>query len=175
MTVEEIYYISQIVAVVAIFATLLAVVWQGHQAAKVARAELTLNAHLQNGMIHRELADTPEKAELMVRLLNQATPLTPAERVQIMNIVGIAIGAHEALFSLRIRGLIEEPTYRRLSRTSLRYLRSPGARREWKDLRTQGSDARFIAEVDAMVASIEAEEAADAAVRALEKSKREPT
>ena len=162
MTLEEIYYIGQTIAVVAIFATLVAVVWQGHQATKVARAQLTLNAHLQNGMIHRELADTPEKAELMVRLLNQTTPLTPAEIVQIKNIVGIAIGAHEALFTLRIRGLVEEPTYRRLARSSRQYLQSPGARRLWKTLRREGSDPRFIAEIDAMIASIEAEEAANA-------------
>ena len=118
MTLEELYYIGQTVAVVAIFATLVAVVWQGHQATKVARAQLTLNAHMQTGMIHRELADTPEKAELMVRLLNQTTPLTPAEAVQLMNIVGIAIGAHEALFSLRIRGLAYSgdagPSFRRM-------------------------------------------------------------
>jgi hypothetical protein len=172
MTLEEIYYIGQTVAVIAIFATLVAVVWQGHQAAIVARAELTLNAHLQNGMIHRELADTPEKAELMVRLLNQTTPLSPAERVQILNIVGIAIGAHEALFSLRIRGLIEEPIYRRLSNTSRQYMQSPNARRLWKTLRTEGSDPRFIAEIDEMVAGIDAEEAANAS--ALEKARKEP-
>lgn len=172
MTLEEIYYIGQTIAVVAIFATLVVVVWQGHQAAKVARAELTLNAHLQNGMIHRELADTPEKAELMVRLLNQAAPLSPAEKVQLMNIVGIALGTHEALFSLRTRNLIEESTYRRLSNTSRQYLRSPNARRLWKTLRTQGSDPRFIAEIDAMVAGINAEEAANAS--ALEKARKEP-
>ena len=175
MTLEEIYYIGKTIAVVAIFATLVAVVWQGHQAAKVARAELTLNAHLQNGMIHRELADTPEKAELMVRLLNQTAPLTPAERVQMRSIVGIAIGAHEALFSLRMRGLIEEPTYRRLANTSRLYLRTPGARRQWKTLRTEGSDPRFVAEVDRMVASLEAEDAVNASARALEQAKQEPT
>ena len=174
MTIEEISYIGQTISVVAIFATLLAVVWQGHQSAKVARAELTLNAHLQNGMIHRELADTPEKAELMVRLLNQTTPLTPAEFVQIKNIVGIAIGAHEALFSLRIRGLVEVPTYRRLARSSRQYLKTPGARRRWKTLRTEGSDPRFVAEIDAMIASIEAEEVAHASARALENATKEP-
>ncbi len=157
MTLEEIYYIGQTIAVVAIFATLVAVVWQGHLAARVARAQLTLNAHLQNGMIHRELADTPEKAELMYRLLNQTTPMSPAETIQIMNIVGIAIGSHEALFSLRVRGLIEEPTYRRLANASRLYMRAPGARRLWKTMRTEGSDPRFVKEIDGMVASIEAD------------------
>ena len=103
MTLEALSYISQIASAVVIVASLAAVYWQMRQTNMIARAELTLNAHLQNGMIHRELADTPEKAELMVRLLSQTTPLTPAEIVQIKNIVGIAIGAHEALFTLRIR------------------------------------------------------------------------
>ena len=87
--------------------------------------------------------------------------------------MGIAIGAHEALFTLRIRGLVEEPTYRRLARSSRQYLQTPGARRIWKTLRKEGSDPRFIAEVDAMVASIEAEEVANAS--ALEKARKEPT
>lgn len=161
MTLEEINYVAQTVGVVAILGTLVVLVWQGQQAARVARAELTLNAHLQNGMIHRELADTPEKAELMVRVLSEPT-LTPAEVMQLRNIVGISIGAHEALFSLRVRGLVEEPTYRRLAENSRDYLRAPNARREWRRLRTLGSDPRFVAEIDAMVAEIEAEWSAKA-------------
>ena len=162
MTLENINYVAQTIGVLAILGTLIVLVWQGQQAAKVARAELTLNAHLQNGMIHRELADTPEKAEFMVRVLNQTAPLTPAEIAQLRNIVGITIGAHEALFSLRIRGLIEEATYHRLAANSRDYLGAPNARREWKRLRTLGSDPRFVAEIDAMVASIEAKETAKA-------------
>ena len=48
MTLEELYYISQIVAVVAILASLAAVYWQVRQANMIARAELTHSTFLQS-------------------------------------------------------------------------------------------------------------------------------
>jgi hypothetical protein len=105
---------------------------------------------------------TPEKAELMVRLLSQTTPLSAGELVQLGNIVGIAIGAHEVLFGLRTRGLIEEPIYHRLATNSRGYVRTPGGRRVWSQLRKLGSDPRFVAEIDAMLADDEVSPAAHA-------------
>lgn len=156
MAPEASNFIFQAVSVLAIVGSLLALFWQNHQAARVARAELTLSAHLHAGMIHRELTDSPEKAENLVRLLNQDAPLTAAEMVQVMSIVSLALGTHEANFGLLARGLIEEPTYRRLSHLSRVYLGTPNARKIWKILRKQGSDPRFVAELDAIVAEHEA-------------------
>lgn len=65
MTLESIYYIGQTVAVVVIVLTLLAILYQGYQTNKIARADLTLNMWMQAGAAHHSFVDTPQKANFM--------------------------------------------------------------------------------------------------------------
>lgn len=62
MTLENVYYLGQTIAVVVIIATLFAILHQGHQTNKIARAELTLNMWMQAGAAHDSFVDSSEKA-----------------------------------------------------------------------------------------------------------------
>ncbi len=59
MTFEDIYYVSQIVAVIVIVATLIAILYQGYQTNKIARADLTLSMWMQTGEMHDALYRHP--------------------------------------------------------------------------------------------------------------------
>ena len=159
MTLEALSYISQIASAVVIVASLAAVYWQVRQTNMIARADLTHSVWLQSGQMQLSLYDTPEKAELMHRALRGTGPLSEAEKLRMNIVIGIAIGTHEAGFNLRQRGLIEAGTYSGLEVTTRRYLRNPYVQRWWARGR-EGKDAQFVAQLDAMVASIEAEQAA---------------
>lgn len=107
MTLETLYFFSQIVAVIVIVATLIAILYQGHQTNKIARADLTLSMWMQTGQMQTALFDTVERANFMHRALYVATPLTDAEKNQLNTCLSLAIGTHEAAFNLRRRNLVE--------------------------------------------------------------------
>ena len=160
MTLEDIYYISQIVAVVAILASLAAVYWQVRQTNKIARADLTHSAWLQTGQMQLSLYDTPEKADLMNRALRGTGPLSDAESLRMDAAIAVALGVHEAGFNLRQRGLIEAGTYNALESATRDYMRSAYVRDWWAQNRNKGRDADYVALLDGMVANVEAKRAA---------------
>ncbi|MBX3708061.1 MAG: hypothetical protein KF911_15655 [Pseudomonadales bacterium] len=156
MTLENIYYVGQTIAVGAILATLGAVYWQVRQNNQIARATLTQSTWLQSTQMHAALYDTPEKAELMHRALFATGPLSDVERLRIGTCIAVALGTHEAAFNLRRRGMIEEAAYRSCEEVTRRYLLSPIVRRWWARNRDSGRDAAFVALLDGFVAKIDA-------------------
>lgn len=156
MTFEDIYYVSQIVAVIVIVATLVAILVQAHQTNKIARAELTLSMWMQTGMMHYSLYDTPEKAEFMHRAMYGAAPLKEGEADRLYTALGMAVGTHEAAFNLRQRGLVEAVAYDRNAGTTRLYFQSPRVRKWWRRARDVGMDPQFRQIVDAIASDTEA-------------------
>jgi hypothetical protein len=156
MTIETIYYASQIVAAIVIIATLLAILWQGYQTNKIARADLSLNMWLQMGSMHNSVVDTPEKGELFARAFSDAERLTEGEKMRLSFNLSMLIGTHEAAFNLRSRGLIEEAVYARSASTTRSYMTFAIMRRWWKRNRNNGYSAAFRKEIDAMTNEFEA-------------------
>jgi hypothetical protein len=152
---EEIYYISQIVAVVVIVATLFAILWQGYQTNKIARANLTLSMWMQTGMMHYSLYDNPEKADFMHRAMYGLEPLKDGERDRLYTALGMAIGTFEAAFNLRRRGLVEEAAYQRNAGTTRLYFQSPRVRKWWRLARTNAFTPEFRDALDAIAREIE--------------------
>jgi hypothetical protein len=160
MTLESIYYLGQTIAVVVIVATLFAILYQGHQTNKIARADLTLNMWMQAGAAHYSFVDSPEKADFMHRALNDDGSLTEPEKLRFANLLGFAIGAHEAAFMLRTRNLVEAAAYDRSEGLSRMYLQSRRVRKWWRRRREYKYDERFRAIIDAMASEFEAAEGA---------------
>jgi hypothetical protein len=155
MTLENVYYLGQTIAVVVIIATLFAILHQGHQTNKIARAELTLNMWMQAGAAHYSFVDSPEKAEFMHRALNDEGSLTEPEKLRFANLLGYAIGAHEAAFMLHTRNLVEAAAYDRSEGLSRMYLQSRRVRKWWRLRREYEYDPRFRAIIDAMANEFE--------------------
>lgn len=160
MTLENIYYVGQTVAVVVIVATLLALFYQGYQTNKIARAELTLSLWMQTGAAHYAFMDAPEKADFMHRAMMGSAALTEPEKFRFANLLGFAIGAHEAAFMLRQRGLVEEAAYQRNEGLCRLYLQSPRVRKWWRQRREYNYDPRFRAIIDGIANEYETAQAA---------------
>jgi hypothetical protein len=99
--------------------------------------------------------DTPEKADFLHRALNQTTPLTEAERLRFIYVLGVALGTHEAAFNLRMRKLVEIGAYDRVESNTRLYMQSPAVRKSWRRIRLRGFDPRFRDLIDGMVKEIE--------------------
>ena len=155
MTLENIYYIGQTVAVVVIVATLFAILYQGYQNNKIARADLTLGLWMQAGAANYALMDSPEKADFMQRALFTEERLTDAEKIRFGNAMGYAIGIHEGAFMLANRELIEREALARTGGLMRLYFQSPRARKWWITRREYGYDAKFRAIIDAMAEQYE--------------------
>ena len=152
MTLEELSSIAQAVAAVAVLFSLAAVYGQLRQTNKIARAELTHSVWLQGGQMNNALYDTSEKAELMHRALFATGPLSDAEKLRMISVISIALGVHEAAFTLRLRGLMEDGAYKGFESGARRYLRTPIVQQWWAENRTLGKDARYVALIDGIVA-----------------------
>lgn len=152
MTLEEISYVGQAVAAVAVLVSLAAVYGQLQQNNRIARADLTQSIWLQAGEFNMSLYDTPEKAELMHRALYMTGSLTDAELLRMRSVIGVALGVHEAAFNAHRRGLMEDGAYAALEQAASLYLRSPFVQQWWADARKRGHDPAYVALMDGIAA-----------------------
>lgn len=162
MTLEEAYYFSQIIAGVAILASLGAVFFQlrqvnrqSRQANDIARSELTLNSFIQTGALHYSFVDDPEKADFMFRAMFGEAPLNDSEKLRFGNLMGYAVGGFEAAFMLRQRGLIEPAAYDRNEGLMKLYFQTRRVRKWWRTRREFNYDPEIRAIIDAMSDSFE--------------------
>lgn len=160
MTLEEISYIGQAVAAVAVLVSLAAVYGQLQQNNKIARADLTHSVWLQAGAMNLSLYDTAEKAELMHRALYGTGPLSDVDKLRLIDFFSVALGVGEAAFNLRQRRLVEDATYRALESGTRLYLQSPAVQQWWAENRAYGKDPAYVALLDGFVAEINAKQQA---------------
>ena len=158
MTLENIYYIGQTGAVVVIVATLFALLYQGYQTNKIARAQLTLSLWVQAGEANYSLMESPEKADFMQRALFGAEKLGDAEKLRFANLMGYALGMHEGAYMLLQRGLIEPAGYDRTGGLMRLYFQSRRVRKWWRQRRDYGYDPVFRSIIDKMSDEFEAAE-----------------
>ena len=155
MTLENIYYIGQTIAVVVIVLTLFAILWQGWQTNRIARSDMTRASWIETGQMHYSLVDSPEKADFMQRALFGEAALTEAEKLRFGNLMGLAIGTHEGAYMLRERGLIENAAYQRSEGITRLYMQSPRVRKWWRQRREYSYDPKFRALIDKMAEELE--------------------
>ena len=151
MTLEEISYIGQAVAAVAVLVSLIAVYGQLQQNNKIARADLTHSIWLNAGGMNLSLYDTPEKAELMHRALYATAPLTEPEKLRLRSVISVALGLHEAAFNAHKRGFMEDGAYKALEQGARLYLLSPFVQQWWANHRQGGHDPAYVALIDGIV------------------------
>lgn len=155
MSLEDIYYIGQTIAVIVIILTLFAILWQGWQTNRIARSDMTRSSWIEAGQTHYSFVDSPEKADFMQRALFGEAALTDAEKLRFGNLMGFAIGAHESAFMLLQRGLIEHAAYRRSEGISRLYMQSARVRKWWRSRREFSYDPKFRSLLDQIAAEFE--------------------
>ncbi|MEZ5920793.1 MAG: hypothetical protein R3C60_05520 [Parvularculaceae bacterium] len=162
MTLEHIYYIGQTIAVIVIVATLIAILWQGFQTNKIARADLTLSVWMQTGAMNQSLVDSEDKAAFITRLFDPNVRLSPEDKTRVTFQMHTQIGVYQAAHNLRGRGLIEQSAYDLIGSGVRGFLLSPVARKWWRSHRGHGYDKAFCEIIDAMIVEIEGKTSAAA-------------
>lgn len=155
MTLEAVYYWSQIVVVVVIVLTLFAILYLGWQTNKIARSEMTLSSWLQTGQTHYSFVDSPEKADFMQRAMFGDAVLTDAEKLRFGNLMGLATGAHEGAYMLMQRGLIENAAYKRGEGITRLYPQSPRVRKWRRACREYSYNPKFRMLIDQIADELE--------------------
>lgn len=156
MTLENIYYIGQTIAVFVIVLTLFAILYQGWQTNRIARSDMTRSSWIEMGQTHYAFVDSPEKADFMQRALYGEAALTEAEKLRFGNLMGLAIGTHEGAYMLFQRGLIEHAAYQRMEGITRLYMQSPRVRKWWRNRREYIYDPKFRALIDKLAEEFEA-------------------
>jgi hypothetical protein len=137
MTLEEAYYISQIVAVIAIIGSLVAIYFQQRQTNKIARAQISQGVSVNYQGTLRELM-TPELAAIFRKVMFEPAPLNPLESTQILVYFNLTLGPlRDAFYAVR-DGLIDARLLNDLSENACWYLTAPLFANEWRRLQRTG-------------------------------------
>ena len=156
MTLDQLYYVSQIVAAIVIVATLLAILWQGYQTNKIARAELTLNWWMAAGAMNQSVIDSEDKAAFMTRVFDPSAALSREDMTRITFQMHTHVGVLQAAYGLGRRGLVEETPFELARRGMSGFMRSAVARAWWRYHRGHGYEPEFQKIMDELVSNAEA-------------------
>ncbi len=163
MTLESIYFISQIVAVIAILASLIFVglqVRQSNRAAEqantLAKADMTQASWDTILVTQAQMYSTPESADLMQRGLYGAAPLTDAEKLRFSINMSNMLSTVESGYVLWRQGLFDETSHQRTMRSMAVYFESPRVRKWWALARKDRFVPPFSEIIDKIAARAEA-------------------
>ena len=142
MTLEELYYVSQIVAVIAIIGSLVAIYFQQSLTNKIARAQISQAVSVNYQGTLRELM-TPELAVIFRKVMFEPAPLSPAETTQILVYFNLTLSAFRDAFHAVRDELVDPRLLDDFSRNACWYLTAPIFAAEWRRLQRAGAGGIF--------------------------------
>lgn len=131
MSLETIYYISQIVAVVAIIGSLIAIYFQQRQTNTIARAQISQDVSVNYQGTLRELM-TPELALIFRKVMFEPAPLSPVEATQILVYFNLAASSFRDAFHAERDGLVDDRLLQQFAHNFCWYLTAPVFMAEWR-------------------------------------------
>jgi type II secretory pathway pseudopilin PulG len=141
MTLEEFYYIGQLISVVAILGTLIFVGLQVRQAKdqteqanNLARAQLSATAWLGIGAFQDSWYATEESSIFFARALLTDEPLESNEKLRFSTRMITFISSIELTYSLRQQGLFDEELYVRSLKSLTAYAGYPRTQKWWNSV-----------------------------------------
>jgi len=160
MTLENIYYIGQTIAVLAILASLGAIWFQIRQSNRLAKLETTRTIWSDATEMLRSQVEDKEKADFLQRALFAGEKLSEAEKVRLYLILASMFVGLENGFAMARSGMLEDEFWPRMCASTMEYLRPARGRRWWSIARTKtfAPNVAFVAEIDAIIAKFEAAE-----------------
>lgn len=154
MTLEEIYYVGQTIAVVAILGSLAGIFIQLRLSNRIARSDFSQRATNSYSETLRDLMCNPALAEAFRKVMFERTNISPSETTQILTYLNLMMTAHFEAFLAYEDGLIERRLLVVIDHSTTWYLTAPVFLREWRRLSRLGlfSD-RFIDHVNSLHAA----------------------
>ena len=157
MTLENIYYIGQTVAVALILASLGAILFQMRQANKLAKLESSRAIWLDASERVYSHADDSERAAFLQKALFDGVELTDSEKTRLYLLLSSMFTTFENGFTMHRSGMMDERFWPRMRDSMRDYISPPRGRRWWAlaKKRTFGGDPEFCAEVETLLAEID--------------------
>jgi hypothetical protein len=149
MTLEEIYYISQIVAAVAIFGSLVYVAIQSHQNGRMMRAKAAWDAENSFVEINDMLASGSVISQVMFKAFTDTQSLTAYEKNLVHRFMRGVLQRTEAQYALYTNGILDAEVWR-LRRSYIKSLmNTPMVKEIWQAEKANSMFTRaFITEID---------------------------
>lgn len=137
MTLEELYYVSQIVAVVAIIGSLVAIYFQQRQTNRIARSQMSQSVSDSYQGTMRELM-TPELAGIFRKVMFEPAPLSPVQTTQILVYFNLAASSFRDAFHAERDGLVDDRLLEQFAHNFCWYLTAPVFMAEWRRVERVG-------------------------------------
>lgn len=154
MTLEELYYVSQIVAVVAIFGSLVYVAIQTRQNSQLIRAKAIWDAQTSIAEINDRLADGGPISQLNYKLVTNPDGLTGFETYQLHRHFRAVVMRTEAQFALHRNGILDAEVWHLRRRWFRGLLNYPTVMEIWQAEKANSVVTRaFIEEMETAAAA----------------------
>jgi hypothetical protein len=132
MTLQDIYFVTEIVGGIAIVASLIFVALQVRQNTEAMRAA-AIERHADHfRALNLPVIESAEFAEILVRGLRNLDDLTEIERVRFIASMTASIRGWEAMFLVHERGALDRDVWRTSSETFKSVFAHPGALSYWR-------------------------------------------
>ncbi len=149
MTLEEVYFISQIVAVVAIFGSLVYVAIQTRQNSRFIRAKAIWDAQTSIAEVNDRLADGSPISQLIYKVIKSPDSLIESENYQLHRHFRGLILRTEAQFALHKNGILDAEVWRLRRKWFRGFMNHPKFMDIWQAEKSNAVITRaFIEEMD---------------------------
>lgn len=149
MTLEGIYYVSQIVAVIAIFGSLVYVAIQTRENSRLIRARAIWDAQTSIAEINERLADGGLVSQLVYKMMTSPDSLTDFGKYQMHRHFRALILRTEAQFALHENGVLDAEIWQLRCKWFRGFMNNPGFMEVWKAEKSNAVITRaFMEEMD---------------------------
>ncbi|MEM7730573.1 MAG: hypothetical protein AAF311_15120 [Pseudomonadota bacterium] len=143
MTLETIYYITQIIAVGLILASLIAIYIEQRKDHALARAEHQRELLANFKTLPEYLAEDRENLEAITACLQDFDGATPYQKAKFTYAAHLSVNSAEQALYMRNDKLISKAIFLGMLGIALQYLTTPGGRQWWNRVRlSYGADSR---------------------------------
>ena len=158
MTLETIYYVGQTIAVVAILISLAAIWFQMKQTHDLARVDSSRNMWMYVSEVMTSLVEDSDKSAFFHKALYSTGKLTDAEKTRFYLLMSSLLMMFENGHVLHRQGMMEDHFWPRMRQSLRDFIAPPRAQRWWEIARKRSfsESTVFVAEVDAVIAEINA-------------------
>ena len=153
MTLNDIYLISQVVAVAALVPSVLYLAVQVRQNTLQARANAAYQFLEATGSINAVPMGNKETARVIRRGLEDISVLDADERLQFVWFIGQHLTTHSTVYELYRNKTMPESQWYPIKKDILTLMATNGGRTIWDDFAVDGLSPDFVAYVKALLAS----------------------
>ncbi len=170
MTLNDIYLVSQVLAVIALIPSVLYLAVQVRQNTLQARANAAYQFLEATGNINAIPLGNKQTARVIRRGLEDMSALDPDEKLQFIWFCGQHFTTHSTVYELYRNKTLPESQWHPIKKDIITFLATNGGRTIWNDFAAKGLSPDFVAYVENLLESGEASYSMDELLGTKEKT-----